>query len=273
ILKMQRKIKNVVKNYTASEIKVREATSNDPWGPSTTLMSEISTLTFDPLAFGEMMNIIWKRLNDHGKNWRHVYKSLVLLDFLVRTGSEKVVKQCKDNIIFIQTLRDFQYVENGLDCGLNVRETSKKLYDLLRDEDRLKNERHRANKSKSKFGDFRNFQSVSKSKDPEIESIRPTNQNEEEIQLQLALAMSKEQHEQEMKKIKSEEIKLQMAIEESKRTAEKEVHLYVCMYVCLYVCMYVCRHVFIYFQVCMHVRMWFLCVCVCFLFVYVCFSL
>jgi hypothetical protein len=23
------------------------------------------------------MQMIWKRLNDHGKNWRHVYKALV----------------------------------------------------------------------------------------------------------------------------------------------------------------------------------------------------
>ena len=34
--------------------------------------------------------MVWKRLNDHGKNWRHVYKSLVLLEYLIKTGSEKV---------------------------------------------------------------------------------------------------------------------------------------------------------------------------------------
>ena len=39
------------------------------------------------LAFFQM---VWKRLNDHGKNWRHVYKSLVLLEYLIKTGSEKV---------------------------------------------------------------------------------------------------------------------------------------------------------------------------------------
>ena len=36
--------------------------------------------------------MIWKRLNDHGKNWRHVYKALVLLEYLIKTGSEKVAK-------------------------------------------------------------------------------------------------------------------------------------------------------------------------------------
>ena len=42
------------------------------------------------VAFSEIMQMIWKRLNDHGKNWRHVYKALVLLEYLIKTGSEKV---------------------------------------------------------------------------------------------------------------------------------------------------------------------------------------
>ena len=80
----------MVKNYTDAQIKVREATSNDPWGPSSTMMSEIADLTYNVLAFTEIMQMVWKRLNDHGKNWRHVYKSLVLLDYIIKTGSEKV---------------------------------------------------------------------------------------------------------------------------------------------------------------------------------------
>ena len=53
-------------------------------------MSEIADLTYNVVAFSEIMQMIWKRLNDHGKNWRHVYKSLVLLEYLIKTGSEKV---------------------------------------------------------------------------------------------------------------------------------------------------------------------------------------
>jgi hypothetical protein len=45
------------------------------------------------VAFSEIMQMIWKRLNDHGKNWRHVYKALVLLEYLIKTGSEKVDKK------------------------------------------------------------------------------------------------------------------------------------------------------------------------------------
>ena len=38
--------KNVVYNYSDAEAKVREATSNDPWGPSSALMAELADYTF-----------------------------------------------------------------------------------------------------------------------------------------------------------------------------------------------------------------------------------
>ena len=133
-------MKNVIHNYSEAQVKVREATSNDPWGPSSTLMSEIADLTYNVVAFTEIMQMIWKRLNDHGKNWRHVYKSLMLLDYIIKTGSEKVAQQCKENIFAIQTLRDFQYREDNKDQGMNVREKAKQLVALLKDDERLRNE-------------------------------------------------------------------------------------------------------------------------------------
>ena len=147
-----RKVKNVVNNYTPAQVKVREATSNDPWGPSSSVMSEIADLTYNVVAFSEIMSMIWKRLNDHGKNWRHVYKALMLLEYIIKTGSERVAQQCKENIFAIQTLKDFQFTDrDGKDQGMNVREKSKNLVLLLKDDDRLKTERTRALKAKERF--------------------------------------------------------------------------------------------------------------------------
>ena len=56
-------------------------------------MSEIADLTYNIEAFAQIMEMLWKRLNDHGKNWRHVYKSLVLIEYLIKTGSERVSLQ------------------------------------------------------------------------------------------------------------------------------------------------------------------------------------
>ncbi|XP_063842911.1 epsin-2-like isoform X21 [Scylla paramamosain] len=148
---IRRNLKNIAHNYTDAQIKVREATSNDPWGPSSTLMSEVADLTYNVVAFTEIMQMIWKRLNDHGRNWRHVYKALVLLEYLIKTGSEKVADQCKENIFAIETLKDFQYFEENKDQGMNVREKAKALVTLLKDEERLRNERVRALKAKERF--------------------------------------------------------------------------------------------------------------------------
>ncbi|KAG9337870.1 hypothetical protein JZ751_027522 [Albula glossodonta] len=148
---LRRQMKNMVHNYTEAEVKVREATSNDPWCPPTALMSEISDLTFNQTAFPEVMGMIWKRLNDHGKNWRHVYKALTLLEYLIRTGSDHVAQECRDSAITLQTLRDFQYIDrDGKDQGASVREKARQVVALMRDEERLKKERTQALKTRQR---------------------------------------------------------------------------------------------------------------------------
>ncbi|XP_067238470.1 epsin-2 isoform X2 [Chanodichthys erythropterus] len=252
---IRRQMKNVVNNYTDPEKKVREATSNDPWGPSSSLMSEIADLTYNVVAFSEIMSMIWKRLNDHGKNWRHVYKALTLLDYLIKTGSERVALQCKENIFAIQTLKDFQYIDrDGKDQGINVREKSKQLVVLLKDDDRLKGERSQALKTKERMAQVAtsvgsNNQisfgrgssqpnlstsyseeygksegspasyhgSTSPNASSELEQARPQTSGEEELQLQLALAMSREAAEQEERMRRGDDLRLQMALEESRK--------------------------------------------------------
>uniref|UniRef100_A0A3Q0SLG9 Epsin 3 n=1 Tax=Amphilophus citrinellus TaxID=61819 RepID=A0A3Q0SLG9_AMPCI len=249
---LRRQVKNIVHNYSEAEIKVREATSNDPWGPSSSLMSEIADLTFNVVAFAEVMGMVWKRLNDSGKNWRHVYKALTLLDYLLKTGSERVAQQCRENAFTIQTLRDFQYVDrDGRDQGANVREKARQLVCLLRDEERLRQERSQALKTKERMagggsgggggippsyhpgrrtsqpsmavlygeefsrsrGSPSSFNSSSSSPRAasDLEQARPQTSGEEELQLQLALAMSREERDESL---------LQKALDESRRESQ-----------------------------------------------------
>ncbi|XP_054564812.1 epsin-2 isoform X2 [Eptesicus fuscus] len=256
---IRRQMKNIVNNYSEAEIKVREATSNDPWGPSSSLMTEIADLTYNVVAFSEIMSMVWKRLNDHGKNWRHVYKALTLLDYLIKTGSERVAQQCRENIFAIQTLKDFQYIDrDGKDQGINVREKSKQLVALLKDEERLKAERVQALKTKERMAQVATGMSSNQitfgrgSSQPnlsttyseqeygkaggspasyhgstsprvssELEQARPQTSGEEELQLQLALAMSREVAEQEERLRRGDDLRLQMALEESRRDTVK----------------------------------------------------
>lgn len=79
-------------------------------------------------------------------------QALTLLDYLTKSGSERVAQQCKENAFTIQTLRDFQYVDrDGRDQGINVREKAKQLVALLRDEERLRQERALALKTKERL--------------------------------------------------------------------------------------------------------------------------
>ncbi|KAG7474032.1 hypothetical protein JOB18_000575 [Solea senegalensis] len=232
---LRRQVKNIVHNYSEAEIKVREATSNDPWGPSSSLMSEIADLTYNVVAFSEIMSMVWKRLNDHGKNWRHVYKAMTLMEYLIKTGSERVAQQCRENIYAVQTLKDFQYIDrDGKDQGVNVREKAKQLVTLLKDEERLREERIHALKTKEKMAQTSSASSApsapslggslslgSHSGGADPEQAWPQSSGEEDLQLQLALAMSKEEAEQEERLRRGDDLRLQMALEESRREKPK----------------------------------------------------
>lgn len=64
------------------------------------------------------MDMLDKRLNDKGKNWRHVLKSLKVLDYCLHEGSELVVTWARKNIFVIKTLREFTHVDDdGRDVG------------------------------------------------------------------------------------------------------------------------------------------------------------
>uniref|UniRef100_A0A671KDI7 Epsin-1-like n=1 Tax=Sinocyclocheilus anshuiensis TaxID=1608454 RepID=A0A671KDI7_9TELE len=231
---LRRQVKNIVHNYSEAEIKVREATSNDPWGPSSSLMSEIADLTYNVVAFSEIMSMVWKRLNDHGKNWRHVYKAMTLMEYLIKTGSERVAQQCRENIYAVQTLKDFQYIDrDGKDQGVNVREKAKQLVTLLKDEERLREERIHALKTKEKMAQTSSASSAPSApalggglhSGADAEQAWPQSTGEEDLQLQLALAMSKEEAEQEERLRRGDDLRLQMAIEESKREKAKPEEL------------------------------------------------
>ncbi|OXB73933.1 UNVERIFIED_CONTAM: hypothetical protein H355_008228 [Colinus virginianus] len=147
------KATNVVMNYSEIESKVREATNDDPWGPSGQLMGEIAKATFMYEQFPELMNMLWTRmLKDNKKNWRRVYKSLLLLAYLIRNGSERVVTSAREHIYDLRSLENYHFVdENGKDQGINIRQKVKEMVEFAQDDDRLREERKKAKKNKDKY--------------------------------------------------------------------------------------------------------------------------
>ncbi|KAI4818974.1 hypothetical protein KUCAC02_004261 [Chaenocephalus aceratus] len=147
------KATNVVMNYSEVESKVREATNDDPWGPSGQMMSEISKATFMYEQFPEVMNMLWARmLRDNKKNWRRVYKSMLLLAHLIRNGSERVVTSTREHLYDLRSMESYHFVdENGKDQGVNVRQKVKEVIDFVQDDERLREERKKSKKNKDKY--------------------------------------------------------------------------------------------------------------------------
>jgi len=144
--------KAAVLNIPEIEQKVLDATNNEKWGPTGPQMKEISKASFQYNEFPIIMNTIWKRLQERTPDrWRHVYKSLLLLDYMIKNGTDQVVNNCRLHLMALQGLSDYHAFEGNEDKGISVRERARLIVELLHDESRLRDERDKASANRSKF--------------------------------------------------------------------------------------------------------------------------
>ena len=142
-----------------------------------------------------------------------------------------------------------------------MREKAKQLVNLLRDDERLKQERTKAFKARERFAqnamgissDNKMTYATSSARaatsyaDPhaaaaaaggseslsaDLEAVRPSDNNEEELQIKLALMLSQQEHEEAAQKQRADEAKLQLALEQSKSEGQpngvSHTHLFFC---------------------------------------------
>ncbi|CAN1171942.1 Clathrin interactor EPSIN 2 [Linum perenne] len=149
---LKREMNKKVLKVPGIEQKVLDATSNEPWGPHGSLLADIAHATKNYHEYQMIMSIIWKRINDTGKNWRHVYKGLTVLEYLVAHGSERVIDDIKEHAYQISTLSEFQYIDSsGRDQGSNVRKKSQNLVALVNDKERIIEVRQKAASNRERF--------------------------------------------------------------------------------------------------------------------------
>ncbi|AJR60280.1 Ent3p [Saccharomyces cerevisiae YJM1248] len=148
-----RKAQNVVFNYTEMEGKVREATNNEPWGASSTLMDQISQGTYNFREREEILSMIFRRFTEKaGSEWRQIYKALQLLDYLIKHGSERFIDDTRNSINLIRILETFHYIDSqGRDQGINIRTRVKALIELLSDDNKIRAERKKARETAKKY--------------------------------------------------------------------------------------------------------------------------
>jgi len=90
ILKYAQKAQKAYNHYGKSEVEVKvlEATGKENWGVHGQAMKDIARHTRNRSDCGEIMRTLWQRLEHRGDEWRHVYKALTLMEFLVAHGDE-----------------------------------------------------------------------------------------------------------------------------------------------------------------------------------------
>nr|GMD68081.1 clathrin interactor EPSIN 3-like isoform X1 [Ipomoea batatas] len=179
--KRKRGVNKKVLKVPSIEQKVLDATSNEPWGPHGSHLADIAQATRNYNEYQMIMAVIWKRINDTGKNWRHVYKKicsvsngafdppgilvigenrigegqergLTVLEYLVAHGSERVIDEIREHSYQISILSEFQYVDSsGRDQGSNVRKKSQSLVALVNDKERIQEVREKAAANREKY--------------------------------------------------------------------------------------------------------------------------
>jgi hypothetical protein len=76
-----------------------EATSDENWNPPTKVLLEIADASYSYEDFNTITKYIWKKLSkkkDKEVKWRHILKSLILIEFLMKNGSPRCVQEFKD---------------------------------------------------------------------------------------------------------------------------------------------------------------------------------
>lgn len=129
--------------YSYIQKKVREVTADSMEDPRLHEMRELANISFDESEVEPMMEMIYQRLNDKGC-YRHVSKSLILLHYLVCFGSIDVVNFVSDNMLLLNSLSDYYFVERGREVCSRIRSNAKIIVALLNDKYRLEKVRHKA---------------------------------------------------------------------------------------------------------------------------------
>ncbi|RWR96651.1 clathrin interactor EPSIN 2-like protein [Cinnamomum micranthum f. kanehirae] len=149
---LKREVNKTVLKVPKIEQKVLDATSNEPWGPHGSHLAEIAQATRNYNEFQIIMAVLWKRINSTGKKWRHVYKALTVLEYLVVHGSERIIYEIREHAYQLSTLYDFQYIDSsGRDQGSNVRRKSQGLIALVNDKERMREVRLKAEANEDRY--------------------------------------------------------------------------------------------------------------------------
>jgi hypothetical protein len=153
--KVMRQVKNRMKEYNDVERRVREATSNDPWPSTSTVMHQIANDANDHFRYDSLLGMLLKRLQDYGQIL-HVKKALFLAEFLLRNAPQRFVNDMKDRSHIFNHLTKYRYLVDGADKGEDVRAKASSILRLIKDDNLLEKQRETAIRTRGRFVGYAN---------------------------------------------------------------------------------------------------------------------
>lgn len=79
-------------------------------------------------------------------------QSLLVLNYLIKNGSERVVTSAREHIYDLRSLENYTFIDElGKDQGVNIRHKVRELIDFIQDDEKLREERKKAKKNKDKY--------------------------------------------------------------------------------------------------------------------------
>ena len=170
-------VKSTVFQYSPLETLLVKLTNNDAWGHDTKDLQQLVKMCENNTGFqqnnpypgssgGHSSSLAFTMSFLHEKcahtqttTWRGIYKSLSLLDYLLKHGSESNITTVMNIVQQLSHLDTYQCIDNGKDTGINVRHKMKTMTEMINNRNVLMSEREKASAQVQKFhgGNARGF--------------------------------------------------------------------------------------------------------------------
>ncbi|KAL6900631.1 hypothetical protein ACP4OV_005307 [Aristida adscensionis] len=133
-------------DVTPAELLVQEATNNEACVPDAKTLACIAEAAFDMDDYWRIAKVLHQRLGAvDWKEWRRVYKALVVLEFLLTHGPDDLPREFLPDMPAINDLRSFNYIDDkGFNWGTCMQRRTDSIVTLLTDGEYLKEARRRA---------------------------------------------------------------------------------------------------------------------------------
>mmetsp|Transcript_36023 Transcript_36023/g.95639 ORF Transcript_36023/g.95639 Transcript_36023/m.95639 type:complete len:477 (-) Transcript_36023:518-1948(-) len=129
---------------SALESKLAECLSKEKWNAPNSVLNETALMTVDNSeAAGIVLAEVWKVLDEKHKNWRRVFKGLVLTEYLLKRGSLQIIEDIRQDRWRVSRWTEAKIMEDGKDVAAGIRDKSRNILELLADIPRLNQERMR----------------------------------------------------------------------------------------------------------------------------------